>query len=106
MAVLQARNYLTECIRNQTHLTFNLAVSVQNSAKDKTYSPVTANDQQCNYWFGKLKVTDYANRYFRTNKFRELRGARLVKELESKLQAEMGSLVSIPITTSGHPRVC
>ena len=106
MAVMEARNSLTECIQNQSHLVFNVNVHVTNTAEDKTYAPVTANDQQCNYLFGKLKVTEYANRYFKRNKFRELRGTKLVKELETKLGAKMGSLITIPITTFGEPRMC
>jgi len=106
IAMMQASNTLTECIQNREHLVFNVNVHVTNTAEDKTYAPVTANDQKCNYWFGKLKVTEYANRYFKRNKFRELRGAKLVKELETKLGAKMGSAVTIPIATSGEPRMC
>jgi len=106
IAMMQASNTLTECIQNREHLVFNVNVHVTNTAEDKTYAPVTANDQKCNYWFGKLKVTEYANRYFKRNKFRELRGAKLVKELETKLGAKMGSVVTIPIATSGEPRMC
>jgi len=106
MVVMEASNSLTECIQNRAHLVFNINVHVTNTAEDKTYAPVTANDQQCNYLFGKLKVTEYANRYFKRNKFRELRGTKLVKELETKLGAKMGSLVTIPITKSGEPRMC
>jgi len=106
IAMMQASNTLTECIQNREHLVFNVNVHVTNTAEDKTYAPVTANDQQCNYWFGKLKATEYANRYFKRNKFRELRGTKLVKELETKLGAKMGSVVTIPITTSGEPRMC
>ena len=106
MVVMEASNSLTECIQNRAYLVFNINVHVTNTAEDKTYAPVTANDQQCNYLFGKLKVTEYANRYFKRNKFRELRGTRLVKELETKLGAKMGSLVTIPITKSGEPQMC
>jgi len=106
MAVMVASNSLTECIQNREHLVFNVNVRITDTAEDKTYAPVTANDQQCNYWFGKLKVTEYANRYFKRNKFRELRGTKLVKELETKLGAKMGSLITIPITTFGEPRMC
>jgi len=106
MAVMVASNSLTECIQNREHLVFNVNVRITNTAEDKTYAPVIANDQQCNYWFGKLKVTEYANRYFKRNKFRELRGTKLVKELETKLGAKMGSLITIPITMFGEPRMC
>jgi len=106
IAMMQTSNTLTECIQNREHLVFNVNVHVTNTAEDKTYAPVTANDQQCNYWFGKLKATEYANRYFKRNKFRELRGTKLIKELETKLGAKMGSVVTIPISTSGEPRMC
>jgi len=107
IVVMQANNVLTECIGDQEHLTFNVDVKVTNTAEDKTYAPVTANDKKCNFWFGKIKATEYANRYFKGNKkIRELRGAKLIKELENKLQAKLGSTVTIPISTSGEPRSC
>merc|ERR550532_2465670 len=43
IVVMQASNVMTECIGGQEHLTFNIDVKVTNAAKDKTYSPVTAN---------------------------------------------------------------
>jgi len=108
IVVMQASNVMTECIGGQEHLTFNIDVKVTNAAKDKTYSPVTANQKQCDALGGliNIRATDYANRYFRATNFRELRGTKLINELESKLQAKMGSTVSVAITTSGKPRSC
>ena len=107
IAVMQASNVLTECIGDQEHLTFNVDVKVTNIAEDKTYAPVTANADKCKVLGFKLKVEEYASRYFKGNKrIRELRGTKLVQELENKLQAKMGSTVSIPITTSGEARKC
>lgn len=109
IVVLEASNVPVrpECIAGQEHLTFNLNVQVTNVAEDKTYSPVTANDQKCNYLFGKIKVTEYANRYFKGNKkIHQLRGPKLIAELERKLGATLGSTVTIPITTNGQPRPC
>ena len=109
---MQASNVLTQCIRNQEHLTFNVDVKVTDTAEDKTYAPVTANDNHCNIEIGgteigEIKVTEYANNYFKGNKkIRELRGIKLINELENKLHAKMGSTVTIPITRSGKPRSC
>jgi len=107
--VMAASNILAECIADQEHLTFNLDVDVTNTAEDKTYSEVTANDKKCNFLFGigKIKATEYANRYLKSNKkIRELRGQKLVNELERKLGASLGATVTIPITTNGSPRPC
>ena len=107
LVVLVASNVLAECINNQEHLTFSINVKVTDVAEGKTYSPVTANDQKCRYLFGKIKVTEYANRYFKGNKkIHELRGTKLVAELENKLGVSMGSTVTVPITTNGAPRPC
>ena len=108
---MQASNVLTECIGDQEHLTFNVDVKVTNTAEDKSYAPVTASDKKCKaellgFRVAKIKVKEYAQQYFTRNKFRELRGQKLVNELENKLQAKLGSTVSIPITTAGEPRTC
>ena len=104
---LQASNTLTQCIANQEHLTFSLAVSVSDVAEGKTYAPVTANDKKCRYLFGKIKVTEYAQSYFNGNKkIHALRGQKLIAELENKLGASLGSTVKIPVTTNGQPRPC
>ena len=108
---MQASNVLTECIRGQEHLTFNVGAKVVNTAEDKRYAPVTASYKECSadllgIRVAKIKVKEYAQQYFTRNKFRELRGQKLVKELETKLQVKLGSTVSIPITTSGKPRSC
>jgi len=111
IVVMQASNVLTECIGDQEHLTFKVDVKVQNIADEKSYPPVTANDQKCDakilgLRIAELKVSEYANQYLKRNKFRELRGTKLVKELENKLKTKLGSTISIPITTSGKPRSC
>ena len=111
IVVLQASNVLTECIGDQEHLTFKVDVQVTDTAEDKTYAPITANHKRCDSRIlgmsvFNVKATHYANQYFQKNKFRELRGTKLVRELENKLQAKLGSTVSIPITTSGKPRSC
>ena len=111
IVVMQASNVLTECIGDQEHLTFKVDVKVQNIADEKSYPPVTANDKKCDakilgLRIAELKVSEYANQYLKRNKFRELRGTKLVKELENKLQTKLGSTISIPITTSGKPRSC
>ena len=108
---MQASNVVTECIGDQEHLTFKVDVKVTNTAEDKKYGPMTVNNRKCDAKIlglrvAKLKVTEYANQYFKKNKFRELRGTKLIKELENKLQVKLGSTVSIPITTSGEPRSC
>ena len=111
IVVMQASNVVTECIGDQEHLTFKVDVKVTNSAEDKMYAPITANGKKCDakilgLRIAKLKVTEYANQYFKRNKFRQLRGKKLVRELENKLQVRLGSTVSIPITKSGEPRFC
>ena len=111
IVVLQASNVLTECIGDQEHLTFKVDVQVTDTAEDKTYAPITANHKRCDSRIlgmsvFNVKATHYANQYFQKNKFRELRETKLVRELENKLQAKLGSTVSIPITTSGKPRSC
>ena len=41
------------------------------------------------------------------NKFSELRGAKLVAELENKLGAQLGSTVSVKLNNpDGTPRLC
>jgi len=111
IVIMQASNVLTECVGDQEHLTFNVDVKVTNTAEDKSYAPVTASDKKCKaellgFRVAKIKVKEYAQQYFTRNKFRELRGQKLVDELENKLQAKLGSTVSIPITTAGEPRTC
>ena len=47
IVIMQASNVLTECIGDQEHLTFKVDVKVTNTADDKSYGPVTANEQKC-----------------------------------------------------------
>ena len=98
---MQASNVRTKFIGDQEHLTFDVEVKVGDIAEDTTYAPIIADDQKCDATILGLKVTEYANQYLKRNKLRELRGTKLVRELENKLQTKLGSTISIPIATSG-----
>jgi len=110
-----ASNVLVECIAGQEHLTMTVDATVENEAKDKTYSDVVAGKKNnCDLKvFGikigsiNSKIKDYANRYLKGNEgIRTLRGPELVRELERVLRADLGSKVTIPITLNGQPRSC
>jgi len=114
---LIASEVLTECVAGQEHLTFNLDVKVFNEAKQKTYASVSVGKRSgCNLNVLGIRITSinskvqkYASRYTtaKPGRFDELRGSRLVAELERKLGVRLGSTVTVPITNpNGSPRVC
>ena len=104
---MEATNVRTKCIGGQEYLTFNVDVKVTNTAEDKTYGPITGSSGNCHRVSFKHKIDEYARRYFKgSRKMRELRGTKLVKELENKLKVKMGSTITIPIKTSGEARSC
>merc|ERR1711872_145506 len=82
---LAASNAVTECIAGQQHLSFNFNIGSINS-----------------------KVQSYANRYVHNgDRFSELRGPKLLAELERKLGVKMGSIVTLRINDEhGAPRKC
>jgi len=113
---LAASNPVVECIAGQQHLSFNFDAKVFNRADDKTYSPVQVGKHSgCNLsilgiHIGSInsKVQSYANRYVhKGNRFSELRGPKLVAELEKKLGVKLGSTVTIKINNAnGASRKC
>ncbi|XP_023338833.1 uncharacterized protein LOC111709406 [Eurytemora carolleeae] len=98
------------------HLTFNMDVKVYNEVQDSTYSPVQVDKQNnCDLNILGIKIGSingmiqrYANRYVQAKeKFYELRGAKLVAELENKLGVQLGSTVSVKLNNpDGTPRLC
>jgi len=113
---IAASNVLTECIGGQEHLTFNIDANVIDEADGSSYGAVQVGKKGgCSLDIlgirvGSInsKIQQYATRYVQSgNKFHELRGSRLVAELEEKLGVQLGSTVSLPINNSnGTPRTC
>merc|ERR1712180_17353 len=115
-AILAASNAVTECIAGQQHLSFNFNAKVLNTVQGKTYGAVQVGKHSgCNLSIlginiGSInsKVQAYANRYVHNgDRFSELRGPKLLAELERKLGVKMGSIVTLRINDEhGAPRKC
>jgi len=113
---IQASNVLTECIGGREHLTFNINAKVVDEAIGKTYKPVQVGKKRsCDLRVLKIKigsmnsvVQGLATKYTNTGKrFNQLRGSRLVGELQKKLGVQLGSTVSIKLNNSnGSPMTC
>jgi len=114
---IAASNVLTECIGGQEHLTFKIDAKVIDEADGGSYGKVIVGKKgDCNLKIlgikiGSInnKIQQYATRYVQQsgNKFQELRGSRLVAELEKKLGVRLGSIVSLPLNNAdGTPRTC
>jgi len=115
---LAASNGLTECIGGQEHLVFNLDVNVYHEADEDSYGPVEVgrrSDCDLTVLWGGVKVGSINNiiqkmakRYIKSgSRFNEVRGPKLVAELEKKLGEELGSIVAIPLNhADGSPRLC
>jgi len=113
---LAASNTLVECIGGRQHLTFKIDAKVVNEAVVKSYGPVEVGKKGgCDikilgFKVGSInsKIQEYATRYLQaSNRFHELRGSKLVAELERKLGARLGSTITLPINdANGNPRSC
>jgi len=113
---IAASNVNVECIGGSHHLTFNLNANVIDETKDSTYPSVEVGKRSgCNlrllgFNIGSInsRIQNYANSYVRNgNRFHELRGPRIVSELESKLGVSLGSVVTLKLNNAdGSPRTC
>merc|ERR1711962_188115 len=94
--VTAASNVIVECIAGQEHLTFSVDAKVFSRAADDTYAPVVVG-----------KRSDCKLDILKGERFRELRGAKLVAELERKLGVKLGDTVTLKINDEhGNPRMC
>jgi len=114
--ITSASNVIVECIGGQEHLTFNIDAKVFSRAADDTYAPVVVGKHSdCKLDVLGLeiatinsKIQGIASRYIgKGEKFNELRGTKLVAELERKLGVRLGSTVTLKINdANGNPRMC
>merc|ERR1712002_89630 len=113
---LAASNVMTMCVAGQQHLVFSLNAHVINQIISESYSPiVVVKKSDCKIEILHMtvatinsKIQAYAERYVnKVDRFSELRTAKLVAELESKLGAKLGTEVKIKLyQPDGSPRLC
>jgi len=114
--VTAASNVIVECIAGQEHLTFNVDAKVFSRAADDTYAPVVVGKRSdCKLDILKIPigsinkmVQGVAYKYIgKGERFNELRGPKLVAELERKLGVKLGDTVTLKINDEhGNPRMC